>query len=110
MGLKAYHPHKKQVLTAKMHKQHLLWSKEHAHRIEDTWETVIFSDESKLNLHGSDGKLYVWCREGEQYHPDCLVSTVKFPASQMVWGCISSKRVGRLHFIKGTVNEKSTIS
>ena len=68
------------------------------------WETVIFSDEPKFDLHGSDGKLYVWRREGEQYSRDCLVSAVKFSASQMVWECISSKGVGRLHFMKGTVN------
>jgi hypothetical protein len=65
---------------------------------------LIFSDESKFNLHRADGKLYVRCREGEQYHLIAFVSPVKFPATQIIWGCISSKGVGRLHFIKGTVN------
>ena len=41
---------------------------------------------------------------GEEYRPECLVSTVKHPEGQMIWGCISSKGVGRLRFVKGTVN------
>jgi hypothetical protein len=48
MGLKAYHPHKKPLLTAKTCKQHLLCAKEHANWTVDMWETVIFSDKPKL--------------------------------------------------------------
>ena len=32
------------------------------------------------------------------------VETAKFPASQMAWGIISSKEVGRLKFVRGNVN------
>lgn len=40
----------------------------------------------------------------EAFHTDCLKRKVKFPASIMVWGCMSAKGVGKLHFINGTVN------
>jgi len=40
----------------------------------------------------------------EAYQTDFLVKKVKFPASIMVWGCMSGRGVGKLHFIKGTVN------
>lgn len=56
--------------------------------------------------------MYVWedyrkrvIREKtEAFHKDCLKRTVKFPQGIMVWGCISAKGLGTLHFIKGTVN------
>lgn len=36
----------------------------------------------------------------------CLNTSVKFPASQMIWGCISGRGVGRLCFVNGTVNSQ----
>lgn len=89
--------------------QRLQWAKEHRNWSEKQWNKVIFSDESKFNMHGSDGKQYVRRRPGEAYHPDCITTTVKHPESQMVWGCISSHGVGRLHFVKGTVNAAAYI-
>ena len=35
------------------------------------WETVIWSDESKFNLFGSDGKVMVWRTPKEEYDPHC---------------------------------------
>ena len=40
----------------------------------------------------------------ESFDSSTLNRTVKFPASVMVWGCMSSRGVGNLHFIDGTVN------
>lgn len=48
-------------------------------------------------------------RKDEAYHKDCLKRTVKFPASVMVWGCMSRAGVGRLHFVDGTVNAQKYI-
>lgn len=73
----------------------LQWAKEHAKWSQAQWDNVIFSDESKYNLHGSDGKQYVRRRPDEEFRPECLVSMVKHPESQMISGCISSKGVGR---------------
>lgn len=103
-GLAARRPRHKPLLTKKMMTARLKWAKEHAKWTPAQWKKVIFSDESKFNVHGSDGKVYVRRRFGEEYRPECLVSTVKYPESQMIWGCISSKGVGRLHFVNGTVN------
>ena len=41
------------------------------------WEIVIWSDESKFNLFGSDGKVMVWRTPKEEYDPHCIVLTVK---------------------------------
>ena len=36
------------------------------------WETVIWSDESKFNLFGLDGKDMVWRTPKEKYHLHCV--------------------------------------
>lgn len=110
LGLKAYRPRKKPLLTTSMKKKRLAWAKEHSNWTIQQWERVIFSDESKFNLHGSDGKQYVRRRSSETYHPDCIDTKVKFPVSEMVWGCITSKGVGKLKFISGTVNAERYIA
>ena len=42
-----------------------------------SWKTVIWSDESKFNLFGSDGKVMVWRIPKEEYDPHYIVPTVK---------------------------------
>ena len=37
----------------------------------DYWKHVLWSDESKLNLFRSDGKIIVWRSTMEEYHPKC---------------------------------------
>ncbi|XP_077287686.1 uncharacterized protein LOC143912277 [Arctopsyche grandis] len=44
------------------------------------WRRVIFSDESKFNLFGSDGIHYVRRRSGERLSDKCIQPTVKHPA------------------------------
>jgi len=102
-GLVSRKPLKKPLLTARMRKARLAWAKEHVNKSQRFWHQVLFSDESKFNLNGPDGRTFVRRRKGEQFLPECLSSTVKFPVSQMVWGSISSAGVGRLHFVNGTV-------
>ena len=68
----------------------------------DKWNSVIFSDESKFNLYGSDGKRHVRRRKNEAFHPDYISPIMKFPEGQLACGSISSN--GRLKFITGTVN------
>jgi hypothetical protein len=36
----------------------LQWAKSHQHWTVDDWKWVIFSDETKINRFGSDGKAY----------------------------------------------------
>ena len=41
------------------------------------WNMVHFSDESKLNLFGSDRKRFVRRKNGERLSPQCVKKTVK---------------------------------
>ncbi|CAF1541910.1 unnamed protein product [Rotaria magnacalcarata] len=70
-----------------------------------SWKEVLWSDESKFNLFGSDGKVMVWRSTKEEFSPHCTVPTVKYQGgSVMVWGCFSRAGVGNLHFIDGTMD------
>ncbi len=66
---------------------------------------VLWSDETKLNLFGSDGVKRVWRQPGEEYKDKCVLPTVKpGSGSVMVWGCMSAAVTGELQFIEGTMN------
>ena len=69
------------------------------------WNNVLFSDESKFNLFNSDGRTMIWRSPGERLNFKNMVPTVKHGGgSVMVWGSMSSKGVGELVFIEGTMD------
>ena len=71
----------------------------------DYWKHVPWSDVSKFNLFGSDGKIMVWRSTMKEYHPKCTVPTVKHNGgSVMVWDCFSHSGVENLCFIKGNMD------
>ena len=43
----------------------------------DYWNHVLWSDEMKINLFGSDGFKHVWWRPGEENKDKCVMPTVK---------------------------------
>ena len=50
---------------------------------------VIWSDETKINCLGSDGKKWVWKMPGERFSDRLVQGTVKFGGgSLMIWGCM----------------------
>lgn len=102
-GLMARRPAKKPLLTPKMKKQRLEWAKKYQNWTSLDWQQVIFSDESKFNLFGSDGIEYVRRKTGERFNENCIKKTVKHPAGQMIWGCFSYHGIGEIAFIKGYV-------
>ena len=68
------------------------------------WDNVLWIDESKFNLFGSDGKVMVWQTPKEDLHPKCTVPTLKYGGGNVkCWGCFSSCGVGNLVFIDGNI-------
>ena len=71
----------------------------------EKWRLIVFSDESKFNLFGSDGRQYCRRRVGEAFLARNVKKAVAHGGgSLMVWGCITAKGVGRLHRINGNLN------
>ncbi|KAL1944863.1 hypothetical protein VTO73DRAFT_2483 [Trametes versicolor] len=97
----------KPYLSALNVKQRRTWAQEVAGWGMDQWRLVVFSDESKFNLFGSDGRQ--WCRRrvGEEFLDRNVKKRMQGGGgSVMVWGCITSKGVGRLHRIEGIMDAK----
>ena len=71
----------------------------------DSWNHVLWSEDLKINLFGSDGFKHVWRRQGKEYKDKCVIPTVKHGGGNvMVWGCMSATSVGELYFIEGNMN------
>ncbi len=74
-------------------------------KVIDYWNHVLWSDETKINLSGSDGVKHVLWQPGEEYKDKCVLPTVKHGGgSVMVWGCMSAAGTGELQSIEGTMN------
>ncbi|KAG2464945.1 TCB1 transposase, partial [Polypterus senegalus] len=70
----------------------------------DYWNHVLWSDETKINIFGSDGVKRVWQQPGEVFKDKCVLPTVKHGGgSVMVWGCMCAADTGELQFIKKTM-------
>ncbi len=55
-------------------------------RIQD-WANILSTDESRFNLHSSDGRSRVYRRVGERYADACVIQRQSFGGgSVMVWG------------------------
>ncbi|GFT69495.1 transposable element Tcb1 transposase [Trichonephila clavipes] len=93
----------KPLLTKFQRKRRLTWAREYSLWTIKYWEKVIFSDESQFWISGNQSSAYVRRRTHEEFSPQCLKPTVKCPTKVMVWDCMSSHGVGRLHIVSGTV-------
>ncbi|GFW01642.1 transposable element Tcb1 transposase [Trichonephila clavipes] len=93
----------KPLLTEFQRKRRLTWAREHSLWTIIDWEKVIFSNESQFCISGNQSSAYVRRCTHEEFSPQCLKPTVKYPTKVMVWGCMSSHGVGRLHIVSGTV-------
>ena len=63
----------------------------------DFWKNVVWSNESKFNLFGSDDKVMVWRTAREEFDPKCTIPTIKQGGgSVMIWGCFTHQEVGKL--------------
>jgi hypothetical protein len=72
--------------------------------VED-WKRVIWSDETKINRLGSDGRKWVWKKPGEGLSDRLVEGTVKFGGgSLMMWGCMTWEGVGLACKIDGKMD------
>lgn len=68
---------KKPLLSKKNIKLRLKWAREKVGWSAAQWKKVIWSDETKIMLFGSDGIIRCWRKKGERLKMNCLRPTVK---------------------------------
>jgi hypothetical protein len=73
-------------------KKRLAWAKKHKLWTLDWWKSVLWSDESKFGIFGSNRHVFVRRRVGERRISACVVPTGKH-GGVMVWGCFAGDTV-----------------
>ena len=105
IGLFNRTPRKKPLVSSKNKKKRLEFANRYVIWTYENWAKVFFSDESKFNLFGNDGKNNVKRRIGERLSAKCTKKTVKFGSgSVMVFGMFSSQDTTPLVRLQTRVN------
>ena len=101
IGVHGCHPKRKPLLKTIHKKARKQFVEDVSTKHMDYWNHVLWSDEMKINLFGSN----VWRRPGGEYKDKCVMPTVKHSGGNvMVWGCMSAAGVGELYFIEANMN------
>ena len=104
-NLKAAVKAKKPLLSPQHIKARYEFACKYQHWTEEDWFRVVFSDETKINRLGSDGRVWVWKRPGSALTQQHVSGTVKFGGgSLMIWGCMTAHGVGYMCQIEGRMD------
>lgn len=98
---------KKVPMLKKTHRERRLeFAKYHQNWTVEDFKRVLWSDETKINRIGSDGKTYIWKERGEQLSDWTTTPTVKHGGGNnlMVWGCMGWNGVGKLIEVEGRMD------
>ena len=81
------------------------FAQKYEHWTEEDWAHVLFTDETKINHLGSDGRQWVWKRPGASLTAQHITPTVKFGGGNvMIWGCMTAHGVGYMCRIEGKMD------
>lgn len=99
-------PRIKPLISPKNKQRRLEFANRYYSHGPEFWNNVIFADESKFNVFGSDGKVRVWRKKNEELNLKNLQASVKHGGgSVMVWGCMAANGVGNIYVIDGNMDK-----
>jgi hypothetical protein len=105
VGMKAVVKKKRPLLTKRHRKERLDFAITHQDWTVEDWKNVVWSDETKINHLGSDGRKWVWKKKGEGLSDRLVEGTKKFGGgSLMMWGCMTWDGVGYACKIDGKMD------
>ena len=86
---------------------HLQFAKYHENWTVEDWKRVLWTDKTKINRIGSDGKVYIWKEREEPLSDRTTSPAVKHGGggNLMVWGCMGWNRVGKLIEVQGIMDK-----
>lgn len=103
--LRARRPYVGPILTPAHRQRRLQWSRRHSRWNRVQWQSVLFTDECKIDLNRADGRMRIWRRHGERYADNCVAEANRWGGgSIMVWAGISYNSKTNLHIFEGPVN------
>src|SRR3979490_2197296 len=109
-SFKAVVKKKKPFLITRHRQLRLAFALKHREWTVEDWKRVIWSDETKINRFGSDGRQWVWKQKGEGLIEREVQGTVKFGGENiMVWGCMGWNGVGKLAEIEGRMDAEQYV-
>uniref|UniRef100_A0A3Q2CFB6 Tc1-like transposase DDE domain-containing protein n=1 Tax=Cyprinodon variegatus TaxID=28743 RepID=A0A3Q2CFB6_CYPVA len=98
---------RKPLLSRKNKAARLKFAREHLDKPEAFWKSILWTDESKIELFGHNHRRHVWRKVNTEFKEKNLLPTVKHGGGNVkVWACFSASGPGRLHIIQGTVNSQ----
>jgi hypothetical protein len=104
-GMKAVVKVKHPFFTARHKRNHLEWAMEHRNWTMEDWKSIVWSDETKINCLGSDGRKWVWKKQEESLSDRLVSGTLKFGrGSLMLWNCMFWEGCGYACQIKGKMD------
>ena len=107
-GIYCRRPYVGPILTRRHRILRQQWVNANAGR---NWRNVVFSDESRFNLSGHDGRHRVYRRRNERYHDVCVVERDRFGGgSVMVWGSINHNFRSPLIIVNGNLTAQRYIN
>lgn len=100
--LVARSPRKVPLLTKRHVANRLKFAKSHLEWTDERWRNILWTDESKIVLHGAKGsRQYVRRPINSEYNPKYTCKTIKHGGSSiMIWACFSFYGVGPIYWIK----------
>ena len=110
-GLRPVVKKKQPLLKPRHRKDRLDFAESHKEWTLGNWKRVIWSDETKIDRLGSDGRKWVWKEVGEQLNDRVVEGTVKFGGGNvMVWGWMGWDGVGYATRIEGKMDADLYVS
>ena len=105
--LKGCRARKKPLLHQRHRKARLKFARDHKDKDLTFWKHVLWSDETKIELFGHNHQRYVWRKEGEAFHPNKSIPTVKHGGgSIMLWGCFAAAGTGQIQKVDGIMRKE----
>ena len=106
-GMVSVAKQKKPLLTRRHRRARLEFAERHLEWTVDDWARVWWSDETKINRLGSDGREQVWVDKENRQDPRRVEETVKYGGGNlMMWGCMGWEGVGFATRIDGKMDAK----
>ena len=107
-NIRCYRPYRGPILTRRHRLNRVNWARNHQRAFN--WRQVVFSDESRFNLHHNDGRMRVYRRRGERFADPAVIERDRYGGgSVMVWGAINYDFRSQVVVINGNLTARRYI-